>query len=114
MWTLRIVFLALVALVASLLITSTQGCASVPTPEAVMGGISHVAAREQDVETRLAKVYNAMCAGREDNVECVAAMQILAEVNIAKVALYTEIAKLIAAVGGEVVEPEAPPTMELK
>lgn len=47
------------------------GCAGTPLQQDFLTQASHFLSSAQDIEQRALKVYNAVCAGREDNVDCV-------------------------------------------
>jgi hypothetical protein len=46
------------------------GCAGQPLPQKFLTKAAHVLSTAQDIQQRSLKVYNAICAGRQDSVEC--------------------------------------------
>lgn len=67
----RYLFLVTIAIVTAALVSLTQGCAGQPLPKEFLTKASHFLSTAQDVQQRALKAYNAVCGGRDDNVDCV-------------------------------------------
>lgn len=81
----RYFYLIVIAAVVSMFVSLSQGCAGGPTAQNFLTKASHFLSKAQDAEQRLAKGYNALCAGREDSEECKAIASLLEDINGAKV-----------------------------